>query len=54
MNKWLWVEVPNGTVYGVDPDMALKSAPLEEALTARPGEAEAPAETAARTGVYGE
>jgi glutamine amidotransferase len=48
-----WTEVPNGTVYGVDPDMALKFAPLEEALAAPPGAIETPAETAARTEGYG-
>ncbi len=31
-----WLEVPNGTVFGVDPDLALKFAPLEAALSAAP------------------
>lgn len=44
-----WIEVPNGTVYGVDPDMALHLAPIEEALTPLPGESETPAEAAARS-----
>jgi glutamine amidotransferase len=48
-----WVEVPNGTVYAVDPDMALGFRPIEEALAAVPGVAETPAEAAARTGGYG-
>ena len=48
-----WIEVPNGTVYGVDPDLALKFRPIEEALTPAPGEVETPAEAAARTGGYG-
>jgi len=48
-----WIEVPNGTVYAVDPDMALSFRPLEEALTAAPGAVETPAEAAARTGGYG-
>jgi predicted glutamine amidotransferase len=48
-----WIEVPNGTVYGVDPDLALNFRPIEEALAAVPGELETPAEAAARTGGYG-
>jgi glutamine amidotransferase len=49
-----WVEVPNGTVYAVDPDMALSFRPIEEALTVGPGAVETPAEAAARTEGYGE
>jgi glutamine amidotransferase len=48
-----WIEVPNGTVYAVDPDLALSFRPLEAALAAAPGAAETPAEAAARTGGYG-
>jgi len=48
-----WIEVPNGTVYAVDPDLALSFRPIEEALAAGPGAAESPAEAAARTEGYG-